>query len=108
MAALQVMTWTLATIPTFAPSDSKIFPQYIFKRVAHLNNNPCMVVRVAFAQCIASLADTSHRFLDISHAVRLYEAVGGGGSGGEEPKGESLTPGVFTEDVANLLDGNKV
>jgi phosphoinositide-3-kinase regulatory subunit 4 len=106
-SAVQVMTSTLSTIKTFAPSDSKIFPQYIFKRVAHLISDPSLVVRVAFARCIASLADTAHRFLDITHAVRLYEAVGGGnGSEGTDFKGEgSLTPGVFTDDVANLLDG---
>ena len=108
-SAVQVMTSTMATIQTFAPSDSKIFPQYIFKRVAHLISDPSLVVRVAFARCIASLADTAHRFLDISHAVRLYEAVGGGNGGeGTDSKGEvSLTPGVFTDDLANLLDGNK-
>ena len=107
-SAVQVMTSTLSTIKTFAPSDSNIFPQYIFKRVAHLSNDASLVVRVAFAQCIASLADTAHRFLDISHAVRLYEAVGGGnGNDGTDKGEEGLTPGVFSDDVANLLDGSK-
>lgn len=111
--AVQVMAFTLSTIKTFAPSDSKIFPQYILKRVAHLHSDPSLVVRVAFAQCIASLADTALLFLDISHAVRLYEAVGGTGTAtsgseqGDVSKGDAnLTPGIFTDDVANLLDGS--
>ena len=109
-SSVQVMTSTLCTIKTFAPSDSKIFPQYVFKRVAHLISDPSLVVRVAFARCIASLAETAHQFLDISHAVRLYEAVGGG-NGGELTEIDSAhklegtpTPGVFTDDVAKLLD----
>lgn len=68
-----------------------------------------LVVRLAFARNLASLAETSHRFLDISHAVRLYEAVGGGGSrspaAGESTKDESMmTDDVFGDDVAKLLD----
>lgn len=107
-SAVQVMTSTLSTIKTFAPSDSNIFPQYIFKRVAHLSNDASLVVRVAFAQCIASLADTAHRFLDISHAVRLYEAVGGGNGPDGTDKGDGcLAPDVFSDDVAKLLDGSK-
>lgn len=55
------------------------------------------------------LAETSHRFLDISHAVRLYEAVGGGGSRSpvnleSSKEATSLTKNVFTDDIASLLD----
>lgn len=67
-------------------------------------------MRLAFARSVASLAETSHRFLDISHAVRLYEAVGGGGTRSpanlEKSKLSSAasTNDVFTDDVAKLLD----
>lgn len=68
-----------------------------------------LVVRLAFARNLASLAETSHRFLDISHAVQLYEAVGGGGSRspatGDNTRDDSMvTNDVFTDDVAKLLD----
>jgi phosphoinositide-3-kinase regulatory subunit 4 len=68
-----------------------------------------LVVRLAFARSVAVLAETSHRFLDISHAVRLYEAVGGGGSRSPatfETSKElgSTSTDVFTDDVAKLLD----
>jgi len=111
-SAVQVLTATMSIIQAFPPSDSKVFPQYIFKRVAHMISDPTLVVRLSFARCIATLAETAHRFLDISHAVRLYEAVGNGTSSGtasrdetagrEEEKGQQL----FGDDVAKLLDSD--
>jgi hypothetical protein len=103
--AVMVMTSALTLVQSFPPSDSKIFPQYIFKRVAHLITDPSLVVRVAFAGCMARLAETAHRFLDISHAVRLYEVVGGEtGTSTPVDGGEMKHPGVFGDDVAKLLD----
>ena len=69
-----------------------------------------MIVRLAFARSVAVLAETAHRFLDISHAVRLYEAVGGGStssSNAENAKAKTtlaLATNVFTDDVTRLLD----
>jgi phosphoinositide-3-kinase regulatory subunit 4 len=112
-SAIQVLALTVSIIDTFPPLDSKVFPQYIFKRVAHMTTDPFLVVRLVFAISVAVLAETSHRFLDISHAVRLYEAVGGGGGGGGSgapsasdvtKEGNSLAKNVATDDVAKLLD----
>jgi len=130
-AAVKFLSHVVSKVQVFPPSDSKIFPQYIFKRVAPLLTDPSLVVRLAFCQCIAELAETAQRFLDISHAVRLYEAIGGGGGGtgvlsasgssgslamdegsstatGQQgSKAKMMTPptsmGVFTDDVAKLL-----
>ena len=98
--ALHTLTTALGQVHSFPPSDSKLFPQYVFKRVTHMLTDPSVVVRVAFSQCVPILAETSRRFLDISHAVRLYEAVGGGG--GSKPQRD---PGVFGEGTVRLLDG---
>jgi phosphoinositide-3-kinase regulatory subunit 4 len=108
-SAIRVLASTVSIIDAFPPSDSKVFPEYIFKRVAHMITDPSLVVRLAFARSVAVLAETSHRFLDISHAVRLYEAVGGGGGGtgsaSENSKEmKSMSKNVFTDDVAKLLD----
>lgn len=111
--SIQVVSNILNLVESFPPSDSKIFPDYIFKRVAHLITDPSLVVRLSFARSVATLAESSQRFLDISQAVRLYEAVEGGngsGTGSHKEKvagssdGRSKTT-VFTEDLANLLDG---
>jgi len=100
------LTSTISIVESFPPSDSKVFPQYIFKRVAHLVTDPSLVVRLAFASSVAVLAETAHRFLDISHAVRLYEAVGGGGAnvvGGGPQESNAKSENVFGDDVAKLL-----
>lgn len=107
--ALRVLTSTISIVESFPPSDSKVFPQYIFKRVGHMSTDPSLVVRLWFAKSIAILAETAHRFLDISHAVRLYEAVGGNGTGNKQTSSADNSKGdtsdhVFGDDVANLLD----
>jgi phosphoinositide-3-kinase, regulatory subunit 4 len=106
-SAVKVLTSTIKIVDSFPPSDSKVFPQYIFKRIAHLATDPSLVVRLCFAKSVAVLAETAHRFLDISHAVRLYEAVGGsfGNQSGTNETGKELPSSiVFAEDVANLLE----
>ena len=75
--AIAVLTSVLSTVVTFPPSDAQIFPRYVFTKAAHLIADPALIVRVAFARCIPSLAEESLRFLDVSHSVMLYETVGG-------------------------------
>lgn len=108
-SAIQVLSSTVGSIQSFPPSDSKVFPEYIFKRVAHLITDPALVVRIAFAKSVAVLAEASQRFLDISHAVRLYEVIGGGGASTNVPEKtgndvKEMTKNVFTDDIARLLD----
>lgn len=104
-SATEVLTSTISIVESFPPSDSNVFPRYIFKKVAHLSTDSSLVVRLAFARNLAVLAETSHRFLDISHAVRLYEAVGGGVSKvtSEKEKISVSTKNVFGDDIAKLL-----
>lgn len=103
--SVQVLTSTLEIIKSFPPSDSQIFPQYVFKRVAHLISDPSLVARLSFAQCIARLAETAQRFLDISHAVRLYEAVSSGTrSADDSVRSVQNQEAVFGDEVHKLLD----
>lgn len=120
--ALKFLAHVVSKVQSFPPSDSKIFPQYIFKRVSPLLTDPSLVVRLAFCQSIAVLAETAQRFLDISHAVQMYEAIGAGGTSSSVGTGASaaddtsksqgskakkkVTPtgtNVFGDDVAKLL-----
>lgn len=39
-SAIKVLASTLSIVNSFPPSDSKVFPQYIFKRVPHLMTDP--------------------------------------------------------------------
>jgi len=66
--------------------------------------DPSLVVRVAFAQNIALLAETARRFLDVGHSVSLYEAVAGKHSRGDgNDKATPTSTAIFSEDAANLL-----
>lgn len=76
-SSIRVLASVLSLLQGFPPSDSLVFPQYIFKRVSPLLHDESISVRVAFAESMATLAETAHRFLDVTHATRLYEAVGG-------------------------------
>ena len=91
-------------VTTFPPSDASIFPRYVFKKVAHLITDSSLIVRVAFAQNIALLAETARRFLDVGHAVKLFEAVAGRHSRElSSPNDTSARSPVFPEAAANLL-----
>lgn len=107
--AMKVLTKTLCMVQSFAPSDSKVFSQYVFKRVSQFITDPSLVVRVSFSECIPLLAETALRFLDISHAVRLYEVVGGGASTSNRDAAntdkKTVASNVFADDVAKLLGG---
>ena len=119
--SIRVLANVLSLLQGFSPSDSLLFPQYIFKRISHLVHDDQLIVRMAFAESIALLAETAQRFLDVTHAARLYEAVGGsiathteGGSGTSSSSNSTTkqTPiSHFSEDLAKLLDkkdeGNK-
>jgi len=116
-SAISTLAEILSTIRTFPPSDAKLFPQYIFKRISHLVSDPCVMVRVAFTESIGLLAETSLRFLDMSYAVHLYDLVESGGDSVEQPMSPSEekkdnkkdnTKAVvpeFSDDLAKLLGG---
>ena len=77
--SLRVLTGVLECIERFPPSDAQLFPQYVMKRIQHLSTvTEDEIVRVAFAECLGKLAVTSKRFLDMSHAMRLQDALDGG------------------------------
>lgn len=99
---ISILTSVLTMVRTFPPSDAQLFPRYVFKKVAHLITDAALIVRVAFARNIATLAEASLRFLDIGHAVSLYDAVSGTVSRDGHANEEDRIP-VFSEDTANLL-----
>ena len=97
---IRVLTKTLERIMSFPPSDAKLFQEYIFKRLNSIvfdcnDDDKFVVVKVAFSECISSLAETAKRFLDVNHAMRLYEAVGSSGGdrrGSDKVGSEDIFP----------------
>ena len=99
-SSIHVLASVLSTVTSFPPSDAQIFPQYVFKKVAHLITDASLIVRVAFAENIALLAETSLRFLDVGHSVSLYEAVVGRRSRDTSNHDKAV---LFSEETANLI-----
>lgn len=124
--AMGVLTSALHNVQSFPPSDSNIFSQYIFKRISHLLTDPVLIVRLSFINNMPTIAQTALRFLDISYAVQMYEAVGNNShynintnvtrntavSGGAKANSKnssnadtrSQLPDVFGDDITKLLD----
>ena len=74
VAALRTMTQLLALVTVASPVNSFLFTQYVFPRLQvfvktkGFNTNP--IVRATYAACLAGLAETASRFLDMMQALR--------------------------------------
>jgi phosphoinositide-3-kinase regulatory subunit 4 len=53
-----------------SPTNSHVFPDYILPKIQHfaLSENP--LIRATYASCLASLANSASRFLDMTQALR--------------------------------------
>ncbi|PGH18425.1 VPS15 protein kinase [Helicocarpus griseus UAMH5409] len=102
VAAIRTLTQLLAMVRVVSPVNAYIFPEYIFPRLQPFipgpNSNPSPIVRATYASCIASLAQSSLRVLDMIQALRSDIRLGS-----LVPEG---TETGWTEDVSyhNLYD----
>ncbi|PIA88879.1 putative serine/threonine-protein kinase VPS15 [Cercospora beticola] len=75
VAGLRTMTQLLALVRVVAPINSSLFTQYIFPRLQmFVKSNGFLhtpLVRATYAACLASLAETASRFLDVTQALRV-------------------------------------
>ncbi|GAB7362672.1 hypothetical protein MBLNU230_g2981t1 [Neophaeotheca triangularis] len=74
VAALRTMTQVLALVTVTSPSNSYLFTLYIFPKLQTFVASPGFkknpVVRATYAACLASLAQSASRFLDMVQALR--------------------------------------
>lgn len=74
VAAIRTLAQLLAMVQVVSPVNAYLFPEYIFPRlqpfIPSSTSNPSPMVRAAYASCIASLAQSSLRFLDMIQALR--------------------------------------
>jgi phosphoinositide-3-kinase, regulatory subunit 4 len=74
VAALRTMTQLLALVTVVSPVNSFLFTQYIFPRLQAFVKTSGFrenaIVRATYAACLASLAETASRFLDMMQALR--------------------------------------
>jgi phosphoinositide-3-kinase regulatory subunit 4 len=75
VAALRTVTQVLALVTVVSPTNSYIFPEYLFPRfqyfVSNSENRPSAWVRSTYASCLGSLATTAARFLDMNQALNV-------------------------------------
>lgn len=76
-AALETLTSTLELVTSFAQSDSDIFPAYILPALRRFPQDDSELVRLSYAQCIARLAETARRFLEIAQVNENDQASHG-------------------------------
>ncbi|KAJ5690829.1 hypothetical protein N7462_005221 [Penicillium macrosclerotiorum] len=74
VAAIRTLTQLLEMVHVVSPVNAYLFSEYIFPRLQPFiispKSNPSPMVRAAYASCIASLAQSSLRFLDMIQALR--------------------------------------
>ena len=105
VSALRTMTQLLALVSVISPVNSFLFTQYIFPRLQTFVNtkgfkqNP--IVRATYAACLASLAETASRFLDMMQALRADGSLPTASKGGENEL-EGLAPDHDAYDATRL------
>lgn len=74
VAALRSLTQLIAMIEVVSPVNAYIFPEYIFPKlrtfVVTSRPKPNPIVRATYASCLASLAHSSSRILDLIQSLR--------------------------------------
>jgi phosphoinositide-3-kinase regulatory subunit 4 len=68
--ALAGLTQLLSLVESLTAPDANIFPDYILPALRRLANDPSVLVRCVFAECIATIAETSLLFLEFSEALK--------------------------------------
>ncbi|KAJ9613161.1 Serine/threonine-protein kinase [Cladophialophora chaetospira] len=73
-AAIYATTSVFEMIEVVSPINAYIFPEYILPRLKQFvtghHGEPSLLVRSAYASCLASLALSAERVLDMVHAIR--------------------------------------
>ncbi|KAL4891533.1 hypothetical protein BDV59DRAFT_194241 [Aspergillus ambiguus] len=106
VAAIRTLAHLLEMVHVVSPVNAYLFSEYIFPRlqpfVPNSNSTPSPMVRAAYASCIASLAQSSLRFLDMIQALRSDTRLPALIPNGSEPR--------WTEDATyhNLYDVARV
>ncbi|XP_061162546.1 phosphoinositide 3-kinase regulatory subunit 4-like [Saccostrea echinata] len=79
---IRVVTQCLVDVDSIPRSDANVFPEYIFPNITHLTQDPVVMVRAAYAENIAKLAETALRVLEMTQRIDLEENDNEEGGGG--------------------------
>ncbi|CAG8529080.1 6880_t:CDS:10, partial [Scutellospora calospora] len=69
---VKTLAHLLSMVETITPSNATIFPEYIMPNLRKFATDPEILVRMTYAQCIATFAETALRFLELTQATEDY------------------------------------
>lgn len=110
IAALRTMTQVLALVKTVTPVNANAFTEYIKPRLPHFTGGPgplkvSTLARATYASCIASLAHSSLRMLDMAQALRAEGSLPRTEKDADEEGGSELAfRDTYDHTKAELLD----
>ncbi len=78
--AVRCLRSLLLRVGNFPASDEDLFPLYIFPALQRLPLDSEELVRVAFAECLPTLAETSKTFLDTTCTAKLSRVLSSAGA----------------------------
>ncbi|ORE14906.1 ARM repeat-containing protein [Rhizopus microsporus] len=68
--AIKTLTRILCMVESISPINARIFPEYILPSLRSFTTDPDALVRSTYASCIALLAETALRFLEMTQFLK--------------------------------------
>jgi phosphoinositide-3-kinase regulatory subunit 4 len=96
------LTSLLSLVHSLSVREEKLFPEYILPALSRFPSDPEDFVRLAYATCIAQLAETARTFLDIAEYNRRIRNE----EGKNNTAGNGITTGqnIYDEQLQQLQD----
>lgn len=108
IGGLRTMTQLLSLVSVITPANSFLFTQYIFPRLQQFVLRPTFkqhpIVRATYAACLASLAETADRFLNMMQALRAEGALPAPSRDGLEVDSEPLSEDSYDTTRRDMLE----
>uniref|UniRef100_A0A3B5MVE6 non-specific serine/threonine protein kinase n=1 Tax=Xiphophorus couchianus TaxID=32473 RepID=A0A3B5MVE6_9TELE len=82
--AVRTLTKVLALVKQVPRNDVNIYPEYVLPGIAHLAQDDATIVRLAYAENIAHLAESALRFLELVQENNVNTEQDPGGEDAEE------------------------
>ncbi|CCX33476.1 Similar to Putative serine/threonine-protein kinase VPS15; acc. no. Q9UVG6 [Pyronema omphalodes CBS 100304] len=75
VSVIRTLTQLMELVEVASPTNSHVFPDYILPKIAQFATSESPFVRSTYASCLASLANSASRFLDMTQALRADGAL---------------------------------
>ncbi|KAG9284442.1 hypothetical protein G9A89_023699 [Geosiphon pyriformis] len=67
---VKTLTLLLSMVEKITPSNATIFPEYILPKLRRFARDPEILVRMTYAQCISTLAESALKFLELTQGFK--------------------------------------